>query len=568
MINKDPGLYACSLFLNIEDEVIAEILKGSESKDYPIGAVLIEKGKVPDALFIIRKGKVGIYNEDVLLAQLEPYSIMGESFLADASATATTVTLTDVSTIEIKRDQFYKLSVKHPKLVFNIFNINFQRLRNSNNAALKEAHEREAKLESLVNERTKELFETMEVLRFTNNELSVTRDNLIETQKFRQQFLANMSHEIRTPMNAIVGLTNLLIKTSLNEQQEKYLHVIKKSGANLLVIINDILDLAKIESGKMELESVPFPLITTAQNIQTILSLKAEEKGIKMIAEIGEDVPEYVLGDETRITQVIMNLAGNAIKFTEKGSVTLSISVKNKEGDKNNIHFSLKDTGIGIPADKLDTIFESFGQASSATTRKFGGTGLGLTISRQLVEMHGGELKVKSTYGEGSEFYFTIPYTATSKPIEELADDLGDSEKMAGKKILLVEDNEFNQMVAVDTLLDLFPDLQVDVALHGIEALEMLEKSDYSFVFMDIQMPEMDGYEATRQIRLLKDVKKRNIRVCAMTANVTKEEIDKCMDVGMNDYLMKPFDQEILREKVLRNALTQDDLGAMNGQKK
>ncbi len=558
MIDKDPGLYACSLFLNLEDKVIAEILSDSEVKEYSVGAVFIEKGKVPDALFIITKGKVGIYNEDVLLAQLEPYSMMGESFLADASATATIVTLTDVSTVEIKRELFYKLAVKHPRLVFNIFNINFQRLRNSNDAALKEAHEREAKLEKLVNERTKELFETMEVLRSTNNELSVTRDNLIETQKFRQQFLANMSHEIRTPMNAIVGLTNLLIKTPVNDQQEKYLHVIKKSGANLLVIINDILDLAKIESGKMELESVPIPMINAVDNIQTMLSLKAEEKGVKMIAEIADDVPEYVLGDETRITQVIMNLAGNAIKFTEKGSVTLSVTVESKDKDKLNVHFSLKDTGIGIPADKLDTIFESFGQASSATARKFGGTGLGLTISRQLVEMHGGELKVRSTFGKGSEFYFTIPYVKTEKPQEEAGAEFGDQEKLAGKTILLVEDNEFNQMVAVDTLLDLFPDLKVDVALHGKEALEMVQQTDYSFVFMDIQMPEMDGYEATKEIRKLKDEHKKNIRICAMTANVTKEEIDKCLAVGMNDYLMKPFDQEVLREKVLRNALVSE----------
>jgi len=558
MVDKDPGLYACSLFLNLEDEIIAEILSDSEVKEYPVGAVFIEKGKVPDALFIITKGKVGIYNEDVLLAQLEPYSMMGESFLADASATATIVTLTDVSTVEIKRELFYKLAVKHPRLVFNIFNINFQRLRNSNDIALKEAHEREAKLEKLVNERTKELFETMEVLRSTNTELSITRDNLIETQKFRQQFLANMSHEIRTPMNAIVGLTNLLIKTPVNEQQEKYLQVIKKSGANLLVIINDILDLAKIESGKMELESVPFPLINAVHNIQTILSLKAEEKGIKMIADIGSDVPEYVLGDETRITQVIMNLAGNAIKFTEKGSVKLSVTIESKDKDTYRVHFSLKDTGIGIPEDKLDTIFESFGQASSATTRKFGGTGLGLTISRQLVEMHGGELKVRSTFGKGSEFYFTIPYVVADKPAEEVGAEFGDQEKLAGMKILLVEDNEFNQMVAVDTLQDLFPDLKVDVALHGKEAVAMVQESDYRFVFMDIQMPEMDGYEATREIRKLKDEHKKNIRICAMTANVTKEEIDKCLAVGMNDYLMKPFDQEVLREKVLRNALEGD----------
>jgi len=253
-----------------------------------------------------------------------------------------------------------------------------------------------------------------------------------------------------------------------------------------------------------------------------------------------------------------MNLAGNAIKFTEKGSVKLSVTIESKDKDTYRVHFSLKDTGIGIPEDKLDTIFESFGQASSATTRKFGGTGLGLTISRQLVEMHGGELKVRSTFGKGSEFYFTIPYVVADKPAEEVGAEFGDQEKLAGMKILLVEDNEFNQMVAVDTLQDLFPDLKVDVALHGKEAVAMVQESDYRFVFMDIQMPEMDGYEATREIRKLKDEHKKNIRICAMTANVTKEEIDKCLAVGMNDYLMKPFDQEVLREKVLRNALEGD----------
>lgn len=184
---------------------------------------------------------------------------------------------------------------------------------------------------------------------------------------------------------------------------------------------------------------------------------------------------------------------------------------------------------------------------------------MGLTISRQLVEMHGGELMVRSTYGKGSEFYFTIPYIATQKPIDESSTELGDTERLVGKKILLVEDNEFNQMVAVDTLLDLFPDLIVDVALNGKEALDMVQEADYSFIFMDIQMPEMDGYEATQQIRKLKDESKKNIRICAMTANVTKEEIDKCLSVGMNDYLMKPFDQEVLKEKVLRNAM-QDNL--------
>ncbi len=558
MIEHDSLLRKSNLFLNLEEPVIGEILSKSESKKYLSGDVLIKKGDVPAGLFIIRSGKVGIYNEDILLAELGELSIMGESFLANASATATILAASDLTTLEIKKDVFYDLAIKYPRLVFNIFAINFQRLRASNDSALREARSREEKLEQLVKVRTKELNETLETLRSTNTELSITRDNLIETQKFRDQFLANMSHEIRTPMNAIVGLTNLLIKSPANELQEKYLNVIKKSGANLLVIINDILDLAKIEAGKMELESVPFPLITAINNIHTILSLKAEEKGIFMKEVIGEGVPEYVVGDETRITQVVMNLAGNAIKFTEKGNVTISLTVEKKSGENFDLLFSVKDTGIGIPADKIDKIFESFGQASSDTTRKFGGTGLGLTISKQLVEMHRGSLNVRSTPGEGSEFYFTITYKAAPKPQELSADGLGETRDMKGVRILLVEDNEFNQMVAVDTLQDLFPGIDVDVAEDGKTAIEKATANDYSFILMDIHLPDIDGFETTRFIRTNLDAPKKNIRICAMTASVTKENIDECYEAGMNDYLMKPFSPDMLKEKVLRNALGND----------
>lgn len=545
MPSVSPEIKTCSLFRNLDEQVVNSILDRSEITPYKSGDSFITKGSVPDALYIVSSGEVGIYNEDILLARLGPLSILGESFLADASATATIVALTDLVMVKIKREIFYKLAMEHPGLVFNIFTINHQRLRTSNEKALQEARAREQKLEDLVNERTAEL-------RATNQELEITRDNLIETQKFRQQFLANMSHEIRTPMNAIVGLTNLLLKSELNELQEKYLNVIKKSGSNLLVIINDILDLAKIESGKMELEKVPFPFVSAIKNIQTILGLKAEEKGISMEAVIDPSIPEYVYGDETRITQVIMNLAGNAIKFTEKGGVKITVKSEKSDGENFSVRVGVRDSGIGIPADKIDTIFESFGQASSDTTRKFGGTGLGLTISKQLVEMHGGELKVHSVVGEGSEFYFTIEYKKAEKPVDEKLDNFDDIAALNGKKILLAEDNQFNQLVAVDTINDLFPDLQIDVAENGKIALQMVNDGDYALVLMDIQMPEMDGYEATRQIRKLPQPKGA-IAICAMTANVTREEIDACMEAGMNDYMMKPFTHEVLREKIIRN---------------
>jgi signal transduction histidine kinase/CheY-like chemotaxis protein len=541
MVKRDSTLVKCGLFHHLDEQVIDEVLSKSELKKYAKGSVLIEKGSVPEALFIIRNGKVGIYNEDVLLAELSELAIMGESFLAEATATATTVALTEVEAIEIKKDDFFWLAIKHPRIVLNIFTINNKRLRSSNDAALMEARTREEKLKRLVEERTAELNATLEELRYT--------------QKFRDQFLANMSHEIRTPMNAIVGLTNLLIKTPANELQAKYLGVIQKSGANLLVIINDILDLAKIEAGKMELEKVPFPLHIAIHNIHTILSLKAEEKGIQMKEFIAEEVPQYVIGDETRITQVVMNLAGNAIKFTEKGSVTISVTAEKTSGEMVDLKFSVQDTGIGIPADKIDKIFESFGQASADTARKFGGTGLGLTISKQLVEMHKGELKVKSQPDIGSEFYFIISYKKAPMPQEAVIDEGTGMVDMKGRKILLVEDNEFNQMVAVDTLQDIFPGIEVDVAENGRTAIEKASANDYGMILMDIQLPDIDGFETTRFIRNDLGAPKNKIRICAMTASVTKERIDECYASGMNDYLMKPFKPEDLKEKVIRNVL-------------
>ncbi len=553
MITNSLNTSEIALFKNLSPAVVEEIICMAETGNYKPGDVLIQKNTIPGRLYILCEGTVGVYNEDVHLLELGTNAIFGEGFLADASAVATIVATTNVVTKEFHRNVFFEIIDKYPKLILNIFSLYHQRLRSSNEKALKEAREREARLEELVNERTSELHLALDALRDTNKELSETRDNLLETQKFRQQFLANMSHEIRTPMNAIVGLTNLLLKTPLNDVQDKYLGVIRNSGSNLLVIINDILDLAKIESGKMDLEDVPFGLVNTIQNVHTILGLKAGEKGIKMIADIHPEVPHYVSGDETRITQVLMNLAGNAIKFTEKGSVTIHVGVEYREELEYALKFSIRDTGIGIPADKIDRIFESFGQASSDTTRKFGGTGLGLTISKQLVEMHGGQILVSSTLGEGSVFYFVIPYTACPPPQDEMLDPSWDAESVAGKKILLVEDNEFNQMVAVDTLMDLFPGLEVEVAESGESAIEKLRENDYSFIFMDIQMPGMDGYETTRFIRKELEGEKRSIRVCAMTANVTREEIDSCYESGMDDYMMKPYTPQELRDKVLRN---------------
>ncbi|MFT7589088.1 MAG: signal transduction histidine kinase [Limisphaerales bacterium] len=305
--------------------------------------------------------------------------------------------------------------------------------------------------------------------------------------------MANMSHEIRTPMNAIIGLTNLLIKTSLSETQHKYLNVIKKSGENLLIIINDILDLAKIEAGKMELEEVAFHLPTTVNNLATILGIKAKEKGIELITTTN-NVPDYIFEDETRLTQILINLTGNAIKFTEAGTVSIIVNGESNSGDHAQILFKIKDTGIGIEKENLDKIFESFSQATSDTARKFGGTGLGLNISSQLVEIYQSKLEVESEFGSGSDFYFRINYKIAAAPETDSSEELNNVRSLEGKVFLLVEDNPFNQMVAEDTIKELFPEVEVDIANDGLKAIEKANEKQYDFIFMDIQLPDIDGY--------------------------------------------------------------------------
>lgn len=543
-------LQGCSLFKNIPLNVVEEVFSESEVKIYQPGDVLNHKGDIPSALFIIESGVASIYNEDVLLAELPQLAMMGESILADGHAVATIVAKTELTVIEIKKDKFYELSHKYPALVFNVFSTTFSRLRSSNDAALIEARNRERKLEQEVQERTKELNDTLDALTKTNYELNETKSSLIETQKFRDQFMANMSHEIRTPMNAIVGLTNLLLKSEVNAQQLKYLQVIRKSGENLLVIINDILDLSKIEAGKMELEQRAFPLKTTLETVKMILNVKAEEKGIFLNETIDSLLPDYVVGDETRFTQVITNLVGNAIKFTEKGGVTLKAEVINHDATNAKIKFSIIDTGIGIPQDKLSKIFESFSQASDDTTRKFGGTGLGLTISKQLVELHNSNLEVSSVPDVGSTFYFIVDFKIASPPQEKEQVVEANGIDVTNKTILLVEDNMFNQMVAVDSIKEIFPDIAIDVADNGEKALAMVKEKSYSMVFMDIQLPDMDGFQITREIRKMGF---DQLRICAMTASVLKEHVDACYDAGMDDYMMKPFTPELLKEKLIIN---------------
>lgn len=385
-----------------------------------------------------------------------------------------------------------------------------------------------------------------------------------ESGRVKEQFLANMSHEIRTPMNAIIGFANLLLKEKddFTSAQRKYINAIHNAGENLLVIINDILDFSKIESGKFELETVDFILPQIINNVLNLFKHKAVEKDIRLISEIDKDVPYHLVGDPVRINQVLVNLINNAMKFTEKGHVKLKVKLLRQFDSKAYIRFSIEDTGIGISEDKLETIFDSFTQASSDTTRKYGGTGLGLTIVKTIVELQSGEISVQSKEGEGATFTIDVPFSLSENPAikeQPKTEDVSGFEEISslkGLKVLMAEDNEINQELAKFIFEDLGWDLEI--ADNGLIALEKLKKNKYDIVLMDIQMPEMDGYQATLKIRNEFQPPLSKIPIMAITAHALKSEVQKCLDAGMDDYISKPFQVEELARKIAALVKTND----------
>ncbi len=383
----------------------------------------------------------------------------------------------------------------------------------------------------------------------------IERKKAEEAKKHERQFLANMSHEIRTPMNAIIGMTKLLMNISTEHRQLKYIKGIKDSAENLLAIINDILDLSKIESGKIKIEHIPFSIQDTLELVITTLKHKADEKGLILSSKIDSGVPLTVKGDPVRLYQVLMNLVGNAIKFTEQGRVDVNVITAGRSDGQIPIRFDVADTGIGISEENLSKIFEKFTQASSDTTRKFGGTGLGLTISKQLIEIQKGHITVWSRPGEGSVFSFTMPYLETREtPVEKEADLPSDEvlELIKNKRVLIAEDNAFNQIVAVDSIHEVIPAMPLELAENGKIAVEMHKKNNYDLIIMDIQMPEMDGFQASQTIRKQLPAPLSDVPIMAMTASVTREEVEDCFEAGMDEFVAKPFNQAELISKMTR----------------
>lgn len=386
----------------------------------------------------------------------------------------------------------------------------------------------------------------------SEKQLIIAKKITEDTARAKETFLANMSHEIRTPMNGVLGFANLLVKTDLNEQQRDYLKMIQESANNLLMIVNDVLDLEKILMGKLKLEHIDFAITERVELCLQSFTYKAQEKGVALKTSISPDSDLRVIGDPYRLSQVLNNLIGNAVKFTNKGSIIVSVSVTERVENKVWLKFSVNDTGIGIPKEKHQVIFEPFMQANSAVTRTYGGTGLGLSISRDLIQMMGGKLSLKSEPEKGSEFSFILPFEiSVCKPKHQHMTQEINYHSLGKRRILVAEDVELNQYLARHIMESW--GFEVDIAVNGREACEKVQRGDYDLILMDIQMPEMDGMEATTQIRGMNDQHIAQIPIIALTANALKGDSEKYMAVGMNDYLSKPFDEARLFMAISRN---------------
>src|SRR5579864_5677100 len=427
-------------------------------------------------------------------------------------------------------------------------------------AAVRSAND---ELETRVEQRTEELRKEVEEHKRTETEMRRAKEVAEKASRAKSEFLANMSHEIRTPLNGVMGMTDLALGTELTGEQREYLETVKLSADSLLVVINDILDFSKIEAGKAELENRPFNLRDTLEGVMRTLALRADEKGLELLCELAPETPELVRGDASRLGQVVINLVGNAIKFTHEGEVGLKVEVSDKEGEDRLLHFTVSDTGIGIPAEKQALIFEPFAQADTSTTRKYGGTGLGLSISTRLVDLMGGEIWLDSEEGKGSRFHFTtLLGLVDSKEIE--VGTPAAPEILQGVRVLVVDDNRTNRRILEGMLKrwEMRPTLEEggEQALAELLAAKVAGKP-YGLILLDMHMPQMDGFQFVERIRERPELATATIMM--LTSAGHRGDAERCKTLGISAYLLKPIRQSELREAIARVLGAKEQKGAI-----
>jgi len=572
VIDTNPMILRARLIVGEEEQVFAEYVRaglppGSIPRQLPIPTSQIRFG---DGLLTVWADVPGTEDDRARVELVASLEAMQRTEWRMAAETAIAMLLALLGSLWLARLVAYRLSAPVEELSQIV-------ARLSSNAALTD------RVKAIGNDEIAQLGrglnEMIDALQARDRELERYRQNLEDiviqrtcelasatedaqrANRAKSDFLARMSHEMRTPMNAIVGFGKLLLQTALNPQQRDYQEKVLMASESLLGVINDILDYSRIEAGKLEIEAIPFDLARVIRNLENQLSLKAHEKGLKLLIKVDANVPHGLIGDPLRLSQVLLNLASNAVKFTEQGLVTVTVGLADSVGAgaplsaSFALRFTVRDTGIGIPAERLQELFNPFTQVDGSITRRFGGSGLGLAICKQLVEMMGGHIIVDSVEGVGSSFQFVLPFTVASDVVikEQQAEPATmernrDFGPIRGARVLLVDDVRLNREVALAFLRQ--TGVQTDVAFNGLEAVEKVREHHYDLVLMDIQMPEMDGLTAAREIRC--DPRHAALPILAMTAHAMTGDRERSLEAGMNDHLTKPIDPEALFDALLK----------------